>query len=84
MLVGLGPGTVPVGNSTLSIETSVRSPVWGTRSELFEVLDLARSGAVKAETERFSLEDGPKAYERLQPNGLARPLWTTFERLSRQ
>jgi propanol-preferring alcohol dehydrogenase len=32
---------------------------------LYEVLDLARSGAISVEIEQFSLEDGPKAYERL-------------------
>ena len=70
VMVGLGPGAVPVGIGTLSDETSVRAPIWGTRSELFEVLDLARSGAIKVETERFSLDDGPKAYERLHARTL--------------
>ena len=65
VMVGLGPGTVPVGTAAVSNETSVRAPIWGTRSELFEVLDLARTGAIKVEIERFSLDDGPTAYERL-------------------
>jgi propanol-preferring alcohol dehydrogenase len=65
VMVGLGPGTIPVGLDTLPGGTSVRAPVWGTRSELYEVLDLARSGAISVEIEQFSLEDGPKAYERL-------------------
>ena len=70
VMVGVGPGAVPVGIFTLPYETSVRAPYWGTRSELFEVLDLARSGAIKVEIERFSLEDGPKAYERLHARTL--------------
>jgi propanol-preferring alcohol dehydrogenase len=70
VMVGLGEGAVPVGIGTLPDETSVRAPIWGTRSELFEVLDLARSGAIKVETERFSLEDGPKAFERLHARTL--------------
>ena len=65
VMVGLGPGAIPVGLDTVPGGTSVRAPVWGTRPELYEVLDLARSGAITVETERFSLEDGPKAYERL-------------------
>ncbi|HSS36902.1 MAG TPA: zinc-binding dehydrogenase, partial [Patescibacteria group bacterium] len=69
-MVGLGPGAIPVGADTLPGGTSVRAPVWGTRPELFEVLDLARSGAISVETERFSLEDGPKAYERLHARTL--------------
>jgi propanol-preferring alcohol dehydrogenase len=70
VMVGLGPGAVPVGTFTLPDETSVRNPTWGTRPELFEVLDLARSGAIKVETEKFSLEDGPKAFERLHTRTL--------------
>lgn len=70
VMVGLGEGAVRVGIGTLPDETSVRAPIWGTRSELFEVLDLARSGAITVETERFSLEDGPKAFERLHARTL--------------
>jgi propanol-preferring alcohol dehydrogenase len=69
-MVGLGPGAIAVCNDNLPGGTSVRTPVWGTRPELYEVLDLARSGAVSVETERFSLEDGPLAYERLHARTL--------------
>ena len=34
------------------------------------MLELARSGAIKVETERFRLEDGPTAYERLHARTL--------------
>jgi propanol-preferring alcohol dehydrogenase len=37
---------------------------------LFEVLELARSGAITVEVERFSLEEGPQAYERLRARTL--------------
>lgn len=70
VMVGLGPGVVPVSVDTLPGGTSVRAPVWGTRPELIEVLDLARSGAIKVETERFSLDNGPEAYERLHARTL--------------
>jgi propanol-preferring alcohol dehydrogenase len=70
IMVGLGPGAIPVSVDTLPSGTSVRAPVWGTRPELIEVLDLARSGAIKVETERFSLEEGPEAYERLHARTL--------------
>jgi propanol-preferring alcohol dehydrogenase len=70
IMVGLGPGAIPVSVDTLPGGTSVRAPVWGTRPELIEVLDLARSGAIKVETERFSLEDGPEAYARLHARTL--------------
>jgi propanol-preferring alcohol dehydrogenase len=70
IMVGLGPGAITANNDTLPSGTSVRIPIWGTRPELIEVLDLARSGAIKVEVERFALEDGAKAYERLQARTL--------------
>jgi propanol-preferring alcohol dehydrogenase len=64
-MVGLGLGTVAVGTAALGDDRTARAPTWGTRSELFEVLDLARSGAIKVEVEQFALDDGPRAFERL-------------------
>ncbi len=70
VVVGVGPGAVPVGIFTLPWETRVRAPYWGSRSELFEVLDLARSGHIHVETETFTLDDAPKAYERMEAGTL--------------
>lgn len=70
VVVGVGPGTVPVGIFSLPWETSVRAPYWGTRPELFEVLDLARSGQVHVVTEVFSLDEAPEAYRRLHDGTL--------------
>lgn len=70
VMVGVGSGAVPVGFFTLPYETSVRAPYWGTRAELFEVLDLARAGVIGAEVERFSLDEAPAAYERLHAGTL--------------
>lgn len=70
VIVGVGAGAVPVGIFTLPWETKARAPYWGSRSELFEVLDLARSGLIHVETERFSLDDGPKVYERMHEGTL--------------
>ncbi|MFD5300567.1 NAD(P)-dependent alcohol dehydrogenase [Streptomyces mutabilis] len=64
-LVGIGGGSIPVGFGLLPFEVSVSAPYWGSRSELIEVLDLARSGAVSVHTETYSLDDAPLAYERL-------------------
>ena len=68
--MGVGPGAVPVGIFTLPWETKVRAPYWGSRSELFEVLELARSGLIHVETETFSLADAAKAYERMHAGTL--------------
>ncbi|MFF9625175.1 NAD(P)-dependent alcohol dehydrogenase [Streptomyces griseosporeus] len=65
VIVGIGGGALPVGFGYLPFEVSVTAPYWGSRGELLEVLALARSGAVSVHTETFSLDEGPRAYERL-------------------
>jgi propanol-preferring alcohol dehydrogenase len=70
VLVGVGSGSLPVGMLDKPYEATVRSPYWGFRSELFEVLDLARSGAVQVETEVFTLDEAPRAYEKLHAGDL--------------
>ncbi|MFJ8996173.1 NAD(P)-dependent alcohol dehydrogenase [Streptomyces sp. NPDC102279] len=64
-LVGLGGAAVAVGFGRLPFEVSVTAPYWGSRSELTEVLALARCGAVSVHTETFTLDEAPVAYERL-------------------
>jgi propanol-preferring alcohol dehydrogenase len=64
-IVGIGGGTAEVGFGSIAYDAAVRVPYWGSRSELIEVLDLARSGRVSVETQRYSLDDGPAAYEAL-------------------
>lgn len=64
-IVGIGGGALPVGFGQLPFEVSVNAPYWGSRSELAEVLALARSGAVSVHTETFTLDEAPLAYERL-------------------
>ncbi|MBD8061082.1 NAD(P)-dependent alcohol dehydrogenase [Oceanitalea stevensii] len=70
VLVGVGSGSLPVGMLDRPYESQVRAPYWGYRHELFEVLNLARTGAVHVETEVFSLDDAPKAYEKLHDGTL--------------
>ena len=64
-LVGIGGGTLPVGFGSPPFEVSVTAPYWGSRSELIEVLDLAREGFVEVHVETYGLDDAPLAYERL-------------------
>ncbi len=70
VVVGVGSGTLPVGMLDKPWEASIRAPYWGYRSELFEVLELARTGSIHVETEVFSLDDAPKAYEKLHAGHL--------------
>ncbi|GAA1686820.1 NAD(P)-dependent alcohol dehydrogenase [Glycomyces endophyticus] len=73
-IVGIGGGTLPVGFGALPFEVSVKAPYWGSRDELIEVFDLARGGHIDVHVETYSLEEAPRAYERLhagQINGRA-------------
>jgi propanol-preferring alcohol dehydrogenase len=64
-IVGIGGALLSTGFFSTPMGASVRAPYWGTRSELMEVLDLARSGAVRVEVERYTLDEAPEAYRRL-------------------
>ncbi|WP_448808273.1 NAD(P)-dependent alcohol dehydrogenase [Agromyces bauzanensis] len=70
VLLGVGAGTLPSGVLARPYDAAVRSPYWGSRSELFEVFDLARAGLVHVETEVFSLDEAPEAYRRLHDGTL--------------
>ena len=70
VLVGVGAGTLPSGVLAAPYDSTVRAPYWGSRSELFEVFDLARTGLVHVETEVFSLDEAPEAYRRLHQGTL--------------
>ncbi|WP_223695165.1 NAD(P)-dependent alcohol dehydrogenase [Leifsonia poae] len=69
-IVGIGGGALPVGFGRVAYDVAVRAPYWGSRSELIEVLDLARSGAVEVEIETYTLDEAPKAYERLHAGAI--------------
>lgn len=64
-VVGIGGGSFAFGFFTVPYEVSLATTYWGTLPELSEVLDLARRGLVRAHVERFSLDEAPKAYEKL-------------------
>ncbi len=64
-IVGIGGGILPAGFFSTPMGAAVRAPYWGTRSELIEVLDLARSGAVGVHVERYGFGTAVEAYQRL-------------------
>ena len=69
-IVGIGGGVLGVGFAQIAYDAAVRTPYWGSRAELIEVFDLARRGQVSVETETFSLDDAPEAYERLHARAI--------------
>ncbi|WP_282847468.1 NAD(P)-dependent alcohol dehydrogenase [Microbacterium oxydans] len=64
-IVGIGGGTLPTGFFSTPFGAAVRNPYWGSRSELAEVLDLARTGAVSVHVEEYGFDDAVEAYSRL-------------------
>lgn len=64
-IVGIGGGLLPTGFFSTPFGASVRAPYWGSRSELIEVLDLARTGQISVHVERFDIEQAPAAYDAL-------------------
>jgi propanol-preferring alcohol dehydrogenase len=69
-VIGLAGGTLPFSYGALPFDCSVTMPYWGSVVELMEVLDLARSGRIKAHTQRFALERAADAYARLRAGDL--------------
>lgn len=64
-IVGIGGGILPTGFFSTPMGAAVRAPYWGTRSELIEVLDLARTGAVGVHVERYGFDGAVEAYRKL-------------------
>jgi propanol-preferring alcohol dehydrogenase len=65
VLVGLAGGRYPMAFGVSPLEASVLLPNWGTRSELIEVVALARAGTLDVSVERIRLTDVPATYGRL-------------------
>lgn len=67
VIVGSGGGRLTAAkNVGLPFGWSVDAPFWGPRTDLIEVVDLARSDTVRAETEVFSLDEALQVYDRLR------------------
>jgi propanol-preferring alcohol dehydrogenase len=70
-LVGSGGGELTVRKpGALPPGLRISLPFWGTRPDLEQVVALARSGAVRVETERFALSRAPEAIEMLRSGGV--------------
>jgi propanol-preferring alcohol dehydrogenase len=70
-LVGIGGGSHPFGFFSVPYEAAMATTYWGTLPELMEVLDLARRGLVRAEVQRFGLEDAALVYDKLAAGEIA-------------
>lgn len=70
-LVGIGGGSHPFSFFSVPYEAAMATTYWGTLPELMEVLDLARRGLVRAEVQRFGLEDAALVYDKLAAGEIA-------------
>jgi len=64
-VVGIGGGSFNFSFFSLPYEVSLATTYWGSRPELFELLELARRGHIAAHIEQTPLDQAPAAYERL-------------------
>lgn len=65
-VVGVGGGVIPLSQMTLPFGCAVCTPLWGSRSELVEVIALARSGRIHVDASYHAVEDGLKVLEDLR------------------
>lgn len=65
-VIGLAGGVVHYAANSPPYGCEVSVPYWGSRTELMEVVALAAEGRIKAEVERFPLEQAIDVYQRLR------------------
>ena len=66
-VVGLGGGSIPFGFGLVPLEARLVASVWGSRSEMDELLALARrEPSIVRSVEVMPLEDAQLAHERLR------------------
>ncbi|WP_150460133.1 NAD(P)-dependent alcohol dehydrogenase [Nesterenkonia ebinurensis] len=70
VLIGAGSVDTAVGLLGQPFGSRVRAPYWGSRPELMEVLELARTGQISVDTEHFTLDQAPEAYRKLHAGEL--------------
>ncbi len=69
-VVGIGPGSFPMGYVHVPRGVSASTVFWGTIPDLAEVVALAGAGAIRSDTERFTMQQAPLAYGRLRDGTL--------------
>ena len=70
-VVGIGPGSFPMGYIHVPRGLSASTVFWGTIPDLEEVVALAGKGEIKSDVERFSMHQAPVAYRRLREGTLS-------------
>jgi propanol-preferring alcohol dehydrogenase len=65
VVVGLYGGTIPFGFGAVPHEARFMTSVWGTRTQLGELVDLAQRHPLHSPIEEITLDEVPRAHERL-------------------
>src|SRR5690554_2612388 len=65
-ILGLAGGVLHYGANRPPYGCEVTIPYWGTRTELMEVIALARAGHISSEVKTFPLEQAAEVYQRLR------------------
>jgi len=76
VLVGLAGGAVPYSYFGVPRESIITTSSWGTYAELGELLELARARKIKANVQRFPLEDINEAFRAMKAGEVARTVLT--------
>ena len=65
VLAGAGGGGAKNGFATAPYDLTVSNSLWGRRSELIKLVEMAKRGQVDITTQTFSIDEAPHAYELL-------------------
>lgn len=66
-IVGLGGGELNwKAMGIIPFGVNIKNPYWGARTELMEVIGLARQNKIHIETETYSLDQANEVYEKLE------------------
>jgi len=65
-IVGLGGGNYQYSMNGLPFGVSMTNPYWGSRTELMEVVGLARQKKIHIAIEKYKLDEANEVYERMR------------------
>jgi alcohol dehydrogenase, propanol-preferring len=62
VVVGAGGGSAKVGLLSAPYDVEVRTSLWGRRSSLIELVEMAKRGEIRIETKEYAIDDALQAY----------------------
>ncbi len=69
-VVGLGGGNFPFTFGKVPLGSNMSIPYWGARTELMEVIGLARQGKIHVTVEQFPLDQALEVYDKMRKGAL--------------